>query len=83
MQRHEAKSRLEARLRSVVKDNADLHSAYLLVHSDSRDLHWNLATGQTAGIEADPEQPYYHRGLSRFTETDSYDTARWVVFAEF
>ena len=70
MERHEAKSRLESRLQSAVNDNPDLHSAYLLVHSDSRDLHWNLANGQTEGIEADPEQPFYAASIGKtFTST--------------
>ncbi|MEF8867304.1 MAG: serine hydrolase, partial [Haloarculaceae archaeon] len=70
MERQEAESRLESRLRSAVRDSSDLHSAYLLVHSDSRDLHWNLATGQTDGIEADPEQPYYAASIGKtFTST--------------
>ncbi|QCC50373.1 serine hydrolase domain-containing protein [Halapricum salinum] len=70
MECQEAKSRLESRLQSAVEDNSELHSAYLLVHSDSRDLHWNLATGQTAGIEADPEQPYYAASIGKtFTST--------------
>ena len=70
MAAQEAKSRLESRLQSAVKDNADLHAAYLLVHSDSRDLHWNLATGQTEGIEAAPEQPFYAASIGKtFTST--------------
>jgi CubicO group peptidase (beta-lactamase class C family) len=70
MERQEARSRLESRLQSAVEDNADLHSAYLLVHSESRDLHWNLATGQTDGIEATPEQPYYAASIGKtFTST--------------
>jgi len=70
MERQEARSRLESRLQSVVEDNTDLHSAYVLVHSDSRDLHWNLATGQTEGIEATPEQPYYAASIGKtFTST--------------
>ena len=70
MERHEAKSRLESRLQSAVEDNSDLHSAYLLVHSESRDLHWNMATGQTGDIEAVPEQPYYAASIGKtFTST--------------
>ncbi|WP_313690397.1 serine hydrolase domain-containing protein [Halobellus marinus] len=70
MDRQEAKSRLESRLQSAVEDNRDLHSGYLLVHSDSRDLHWNMATGQTGDIEAVPEQPYYAASIGKsFTST--------------
>ena len=70
MDRHEAKSRLETRLRSAVTESPDLHSAYLLVHSDSRDLHWNMAIGQAGGVEASPEQPYYAASIGKtFTAT--------------
>jgi D-alanyl-D-alanine carboxypeptidase len=70
MDRQEAKSRLESRLQSAVEDNRDLHSGYLLVHSDSRDLHWNMATGQTGDIKAVPEQPYYAASIGKsFTST--------------
>jgi CubicO group peptidase (beta-lactamase class C family) len=70
MKTREAKSRLETRLHSAVAENPALHSAYLLVHSDSRDLHWNLATGQTGGVEAAPEQPYYAASIGKtFTST--------------
>ena len=70
MERQEAKSRLESGLQSAVKDNSELHSAFLLIYSDSRDLHWNLATGQTEGIEADPEQPFYAASIGKtFTST--------------
>jgi CubicO group peptidase (beta-lactamase class C family) len=70
MEPQEAKSRLESRLRSAVRDNSELHSAHLLVHSDSRDLHWTLATGRTEGVEATPEQPFYAASIGKtFTST--------------
>jgi D-alanyl-D-alanine carboxypeptidase len=70
MNRQEARSRVESRVQSAVEDSAEFHSAYLLVHSDSRDIHWKLAAGQTAGIEADPEQPFYAASIDEsFTST--------------
>jgi D-alanyl-D-alanine carboxypeptidase len=70
MDRQEARSRLETRLRSAVDDNSDVSSGYLLVHSDSRDLHWNMAAGQAGGVEASPAQPYYAASIGKtFTAT--------------
>lgn len=65
-----ARSRIEGRLHAAVDGNPDLQSAFLLVHSDSRDLHWNMAAGRAGGIEATPEQPYYAASIGKtFTST--------------
>ena len=70
MDSQKAKSRIKDRLHAAVDENPDLQSAFLLVHSDSRDIHWNMAVGQTGDVEAKPEQPYYAASIGKtFTST--------------
>lgn len=66
----EAHSRIRNRLDAAVEETPDLQSAFLLVHSDSRDIHWNMAAGRAGGIQATPDQPYYAASIGKtFTST--------------
>ena len=59
MKHEEARSTVAWRVRETVEDRSDIHNVHLLVHSDSRDVHWNMAFGRTGDEPADPDQPYH------------------------
>jgi CubicO group peptidase (beta-lactamase class C family) len=70
MKHEEARSTIEERVRETVEDRSDIHNVHLLVHSGSRDIHWNMAFGQTNDHPADPDQPYHAASVGKtFTAT--------------
>lgn len=65
-----ARERIEGRLEQGVAERDDLHNVYLLVHADSRDIHWDMAFGETNGFDADPNQQYHAASIGKtFTST--------------
>ncbi|ELR70492.1 hypothetical protein C900_03651 [Fulvivirga imtechensis AK7] len=52
-------------LREKVKNNKKLHNAYLLVHSDRHDIHFNMAAGHTDGTPAHKDQPYHIASIGK------------------
>lgn len=70
MEKQEARANVEARFRDAVDGDASVHSAQLLVHSDSRGIHWNLAHGGNDDVAAEPGQPYHAASVGKtFTAT--------------
>ncbi|WP_418280756.1 serine hydrolase domain-containing protein [Halorubrum sp. DTA98] len=66
----EAKSTIEDRLRKTVDDTPAFDNAFFLIHSGSRDVHWNLAYGQVGETAANPNQPYHAASVGKtFTST--------------
>jgi len=61
----EAKSRIVKKLKGTVDSNPKLHNAYLLVHSEKHNIHWNMAHGHTDGIPANEEQPYHTASIGK------------------
>lgn len=57
--------RIETLLQSTVQKNARIYNAYLLVHSDKRNLHLNLAEGSTGTIAAHADQRYLIASISK------------------
>ncbi|MUK89027.1 serine hydrolase [Ornithinibacillus sp. L9] len=50
---------LESQFRKMVQKDNNVHNAYLLVHSDRKGIHVNLAEGITGEMKATANQPYY------------------------
>lgn len=70
MEPGEAESKTATRLRRTVADTAGFHGASLLIHSESRDVHWNLAAGRVGRDPVEPEQPFYPASVGKtFTAT--------------
>lgn len=65
-----ARSKIETELRERVSTTPDLHSAHLLVHSDSLGIHWPMAVGGSDEDPAHPDQPYHAMSVGKtFTAT--------------
>jgi len=61
---------IEAMFRNQVSKDKSAKNAYLLVHSDQKDIHINLAEGATGSLPADPRQPNYMASVGKlFTST--------------
>lgn len=70
MQPREAKSTVESRVREAVAGQSDLHNVQLLVHSDSRNIHWDMAFVGIGEASATPGQPYHAASVGKtFTAT--------------
>ncbi|MCU4752544.1 beta-lactamase family protein [Halobacteria archaeon AArc-curdl1] len=70
MEPAEAKSKIENRLRTTVDDTPAFDNAFFLIHSESRDVHWDLAYGQVGETPAEPNQPYHAASVGKaFTST--------------
>ena len=66
----EANSRIESRLRKTVDETPAFDNAFFLVHSGSRDVHWNLACGEAGDTPVEPDQPYHAASVGKtFTST--------------
>ena len=63
-------SEIETLFRKTVRRDANVRNAYLLVHSDTHDLHIGLSEGMTDGHPASPRQPIYMASVGKlFTST--------------
>jgi len=61
---------IEAMFRKQVSKDKNVKNAYLLVHSDQKDIHVNLAEGTTGSFPAHPRQPNYMASVGKlFTST--------------
>ena len=70
MDKNQAAASIEAMFRKQVSKDKNVKNAYLLVHSDPKDIHINLAEGATGGVPADPRQPNYMASVGKlFTST--------------
>jgi D-alanyl-D-alanine carboxypeptidase len=65
MKLEEAKSKIEEKLKGMVEADQQLYNAYLLVHSDKHNIHWNMAYGQTDDMKANAEQPYHTASIAK------------------
>lgn len=70
MEHAQARAKIETRVRKMVDETPDSHTAYFLVHSGSRDIHWKMAVGNSGDAPVDPDQPYYPASVGKtFTAT--------------
>ncbi|EKN71267.1 beta-lactamase [Neobacillus bataviensis LMG 21833] len=65
MDRDQAKLLIEKKLKATVDSNPKLLNAYLLIHSDKLNIHWNFAHGKTDNMPANPEQPYHTASIGK------------------
>ena len=65
-----AEKTIEDFFRKKVRDDHKIKNAYLLVHSDPLNVHFNIAEGSTGDIPANPDQPNYMASVGKlFTST--------------
>jgi D-alanyl-D-alanine carboxypeptidase len=61
---------IESNFRKQVRNDKNVRSAFLLVHSEKLGIHLSLAEGGTEGRPATPEQPHYMASVGKlFTST--------------
>jgi len=77
MEKMMAKSRIESTLRNRVASDARNSNAFLLVHSDKLNIHWNMAYGQAEKERTNPEQPYHTASIAK-----SFTAAILAILAE-
>lgn len=65
MKKEEVKSLLENMLKKNVRKDPKIHNAFMLIHSEKYDIHLNMAEGFTAGIPANPKQPYHIASIGK------------------
>ncbi|GAA0342446.1 hypothetical protein GCM10008967_36070 [Bacillus carboniphilus] len=65
MKIEEAKLKIETKMKGLVEADPHIKNAYLLVHSDNRKIHWNMAYGQTGNFKSTPEQPYHTASIAK------------------
>ena len=56
---------IEKKLSKTVDSDDKVDHAYLLVHSDSLNLHLNLARVKTGDVPANPEQPFHTASIGK------------------
>lgn len=61
MKLEEAKLKIENKLMGTVDSDPKLFNAYLLIHSDKLNVHWNMAYGESANAE----QPYHTASIAK------------------
>ncbi len=70
MKNQNIEANIENAFREQIKKDPKVKNAYLLVHSESADIHISLAEGATGNIPAPPEQPNYMASVGKlFTAT--------------
>ncbi|GGE63358.1 serine hydrolase domain-containing protein [Priestia taiwanensis] len=67
MQVEQVKVIIETKLKEIVASNRDIYNAYLLIHSDRHNIHWNIVYGDTPVHQ---DQPYHTASIGKiFTAT--------------
>lgn len=62
--------KIEYQFKKKVRNDLNVKNAFLLVHSDKREIHINLAEGNTGDIQSAPQQPNYMASVGKlFTST--------------
>jgi D-alanyl-D-alanine carboxypeptidase len=70
MNKEAMEKQIQTLLEEKVRKDPTLHNAYLLLHSSSRNIHLNLAAGQTGATPAHPEQIHHVASVGKtFTAT--------------
>lgn len=64
------KSAVESIFYEKVKNSPGIHNAYMLIHSDTRNIHWNMAAGKTGDTPSHPNQVFHAASIGKtFTST--------------
>jgi CubicO group peptidase (beta-lactamase class C family) len=61
MKLEEARLKIENKLKKTVDADPRIHNAYLLIHSDKHNIHWNMAYGESSNAE----QPYHTASIAK------------------
>ena len=70
MEKEKARLDIQTRLKKIVDSNPNIHNAFLLIHSDKEEIHWNMAAGKTDQLQANAGQPYHTASIAKtFTAT--------------
>ena len=65
MTMEKAKLLVERHFRNIAQRDPKIRNAYLLIHSDTHGVHWNLAEGRTGDTPADPRQPLFIASIGK------------------
>jgi len=65
MKIEEAKLKIEKKWKGLVDSDPNLLNAYLLIHSDKHNIHWNMAHGKTGDIPTNADQPYHTASIAK------------------
>ncbi|OLS40013.1 serine hydrolase [Bacillus sp. MRMR6] len=65
MKVEETKKSIENSLQKMIQSKANLKNVYLLVHSDRKNIHWNMAYGKTGDTPAIPDQPFHTASIGK------------------
>jgi D-alanyl-D-alanine carboxypeptidase len=65
MKHDSVRIKLEKKLSGMVSSDPQLYNAYLLIHSDKHDIHWNMAAGQTGDFTSLAEQPFHTASIAK------------------
>ena len=61
----EAKKVIEKKFKGMVDADSHLYNAFLLVHSDKLNIHWNMAYGHMYDLPINAEQPYHTASIAK------------------
>lgn len=65
IKQEEANLKIAEKLKGIVDSDTHLYNAYLLIHSDRNNIHWNISHGYTGDIPAISEQPYHTASIGK------------------
>lgn len=63
--KEDIKLKVQKRLDDIVQTDSMIHNAYLLVHSEENEIHWNMASGVTNQVKALADQPYHTASIGK------------------
>ncbi|MGP4071183.1 serine hydrolase domain-containing protein [Piscibacillus sp. B03] len=63
--KEEIKLKVQNRLDDMVQTDSMIHNAYLLVHSEKNEIHWNMASGTTNQVKALADQRYHTASIGK------------------
>lgn len=65
MNREAACTKIKTKLGKLVDSDSTLKNAFLLIHSDRLNIHWNIAYGITGDMQANESQPYHTASIGK------------------
>jgi D-alanyl-D-alanine carboxypeptidase len=65
MKAEDVQQLMEQRFKQYVDKDQKIHQAFLTVHSDKLGTHLNMAAGESDGMAAHPDQPYYTASVGK------------------
>ena len=65
MKIEEGKVTIEKKWKGIVNSHPNILNAFLLIHSDKHNIHWNMAHGETDDIPTNAVQPYHTASIAK------------------